>query len=142
MVLNRLLYFLLFFFPSLVLTADSSHGSAPHLNGEGLAIFWVIPFVGILLSIAVMPLVAEEFWHHNFGKISLFISSCVLRDLLDRRITCSTRVSFSIKGSSFSLGDVLLDLFMKLSLLGVQELEVLGSLGVIFAHFYYLLSQK
>ena len=72
MVLNRLICFALLFLPSLALTADSSHGSAPHLIGEGLAIFWVIPFVGILLSIAVMPLVALEFWHHNFGKISLF----------------------------------------------------------------------
>tara|TARA_B100001094_G_C18168552_1_gene793677 strand:- start:930 stop:2300 length:1371 start_codon:yes stop_codon:yes gene_type:complete len=45
---------------------------APHLNGQDLAIFWVLPFVGILLSIAVFPLVAEHFWHHNFGKISLF----------------------------------------------------------------------
>ena len=45
---------------------------APHLNGENLAIFWVLPFVGILLSIAIFPLVAEHFWHHNFGKISLF----------------------------------------------------------------------
>ena len=82
MVLNRLLYFLLFFLPSLVLTADSSHGSAPHLNGEGLAIFWVIPFVGILLSIAVMPLVAEEFWHHNFGKISLFWATSLILPFL------------------------------------------------------------
>ena len=32
---------------------------------------------------------------------------------------------------------VLLDLFMKLSVLGVQEPEVRGSLGVIFAYFYY-----
>ena len=34
--------------------------------------FWVLPFAGILLSIAIFPLVAEHFWHHNFGKISLF----------------------------------------------------------------------
>ena len=45
---------------------------APHLNGQDLGIFWVLPFVGILLSIAIFPLVAEHFWHHNFGKISLF----------------------------------------------------------------------
>ena len=45
---------------------------APHLNGEDLGILWVLPFVGILLSIAVFPLVAEHFWHHNFGRISLF----------------------------------------------------------------------
>ena len=82
MVFNRLIYLVLFFLPSLVLSADNSHGSAPHLNGEGLAIFWVIPFVGILLSIAVFPLVAEEFWHHNFGKISLFWASSLILPFL------------------------------------------------------------
>ena len=82
MVFNRLIYLVLFFLPSLVLSADSSHGSAPHLNGEGLAIFWVIPFVGILLSIAVFPLVAEEFWHHNFGKISLFWAASLILPFL------------------------------------------------------------
>ena len=50
--------------------------------GEGLAIFWVIPFVGILLSIAIMPLVAEDFWHHNFGKISLFWATLLIVPLL------------------------------------------------------------
>mgnify|MGYP005734467799 FL=1 len=82
MVFNRLIYIVLFFLPSLVLSADSSHGSVPHLNGEGLAIFWVIPFVGILLSIAVFPLVAEEFWHHNFGKISLFWAASLILPFL------------------------------------------------------------
>lgn len=82
MVFNRLIYLVLFFLPSLVLSADSSHGSAPHLNGEGLAIFWVIPFVGILLSIAVFPLLAEEFWHHNFGKISLFWAASLILPFL------------------------------------------------------------
>jgi len=28
--------------------------------------------VGILLSIAIFPLVAPEFWHHHFGKVSAF----------------------------------------------------------------------
>ena len=47
-------------------------GSAPHLNGADLLILWVFPFAGILLSIAVCPLVAPHFWHQNFGKISAF----------------------------------------------------------------------
>ena len=82
MVLNRLIWFVLLFLPSLALTADSSHGSASHLIGEGLPIYWVIPFVGILLSIAIMPLVAEDFWHHNFGKISLFWATLLIVPLL------------------------------------------------------------
>ncbi|MCL1939162.1 MAG: sodium:proton antiporter [Desulfovibrionaceae bacterium] len=43
-----------------------------HLPGAELNAFWIIPFAGMLLSIAVWPLVAPTFWHHHFGKISLF----------------------------------------------------------------------
>ena len=57
--------------PAAVLAAGDP-GAAPHLNGESLSILWVIPFLGILLSIAVMPLIAPHFWHQNFGKISFF----------------------------------------------------------------------
>ncbi len=44
----------------------------PHVDGTTLSILWTIPFAGILLSIAVMPLVAPHFWHNNFGKVSFF----------------------------------------------------------------------
>lgn len=42
------------------------------IDGSGLGLLWTIPFVGILLSIAIFPLVNEEWWHHNFGKVSAF----------------------------------------------------------------------
>ncbi|MEQ9035422.1 sodium:proton antiporter [Gracilimonas sp.] len=42
------------------------------IDASELSLFWVIPFAGILLSIAIFPLVAEDFWHHHFGKISAF----------------------------------------------------------------------
>ncbi len=48
-----------------------AHHSGPNL-GEILPLWSVIPFVGILLSIALFPLFAEKFWHHHFGKISAF----------------------------------------------------------------------
>ena len=70
---NKLIsIFTLLILQTITFGADVGHGSPPHLSGENLAIFWIIPFVGILLSIAILPLVAAEFWHHNFGKISLF----------------------------------------------------------------------
>jgi len=37
-----------------------------------LPLYSVLPFVGILLSIAILPLVKYDFWHNNFGKISAF----------------------------------------------------------------------
>jgi len=40
--------------------------------GERLAVWWVLPFAGILLSIALFPLLAGRFWHHHFPKVSLF----------------------------------------------------------------------
>ncbi len=49
-----------------------AEGGGAHDMGAELPIWSVIPFVGILLSIAVFPLVAEKFWHHHFGKISAF----------------------------------------------------------------------
>lgn len=40
------------------------------LDGGALGLAWAAPFAGLLLSIAVMPLVAPAFWHHHFGKIA------------------------------------------------------------------------
>ena len=43
---------------------------AAEFDGSRLNLFWAIPFAGILLSIALLPLMAPDFWHHHFGKIS------------------------------------------------------------------------
>lgn len=43
---------------------------AAELDGRSLAGWWAVPFAGILLSIAVLPLLAPAFWHHHFGKIT------------------------------------------------------------------------
>jgi Na+/H+ antiporter NhaD/arsenite permease-like protein len=43
---------------------------APHLDGGDLVLLWAVPFAGILLSIALLPLFAPSFWHHHYGKIS------------------------------------------------------------------------
>ncbi len=71
---QKILLIILAGIPALSFASGSAHEGVPHLDGsiENLAIFWIIPFVGILLSIAMFPLVAPNFWHHNFGKISAF----------------------------------------------------------------------
>lgn len=38
--------------------------------GAELPLWSVIPFAGILLSIAIFPLVAPHFWHHHYPKIA------------------------------------------------------------------------
>ncbi len=49
---------------------DHGHGHAD--LGPMLPLWSCIPFACMLLSIALFPLVAPEFWHHHFGKISAF----------------------------------------------------------------------
>jgi Na+/H+ antiporter NhaD/arsenite permease-like protein len=44
--------------------------SAAELDGRQLAVWWGIPFAGVLLSIALVPLLAPIFWHHHFGKVA------------------------------------------------------------------------
>ena len=51
---------------------------APHLDGAELGLVWALPFAGILLSIAVFPLLAPNFWHHHFGKIAAFWAASFL----------------------------------------------------------------
>jgi Na+/H+ antiporter NhaD/arsenite permease-like protein len=45
---------------------------ASGLNGAALSPLWIVPFAGILLSIALMPVTAPGFWHHHFGKTTAF----------------------------------------------------------------------
>ena len=56
----------LFFLAALVPGASF----AADFDGAQLGLAWAIPFAGILLSIALMPLVVPTFWHHHFGKVS------------------------------------------------------------------------
>jgi Na+/H+ antiporter NhaD/arsenite permease-like protein len=38
--------------------------------GKSLPLWSGFPFAGILLSIALFPLLAPQFWHHHFGKVT------------------------------------------------------------------------
>ncbi|MEK7728549.1 MAG: sodium:proton antiporter [candidate division KSB1 bacterium] len=38
--------------------------------GQALPLWSGFPFAGILLSIALFPLLAPNFWHHHFGKVT------------------------------------------------------------------------
>ena len=55
---------------SLAPSAIAAEGAA--LNGAALSGVWIVPFLGILLSIALVPLTAPNFWHHHFGKTTAF----------------------------------------------------------------------
>ena len=44
--------------------------AAGGVPGTELSLLWAVPFIGVLLSIALMPLFAAHLWHHHYGKIA------------------------------------------------------------------------
>ena len=43
---------------------------AAEIDASRFSPLWAVPFAGLLLSIALMPLLAPFVWHHHFGKIA------------------------------------------------------------------------
>jgi Na+/H+ antiporter NhaD/arsenite permease-like protein len=63
---------------ALVVGLLSSPAAAASPGGEALSLGWVIPFIGMLLSIAVLPLLAPTFWHRHYGKVAAVWSLALL----------------------------------------------------------------
>ncbi|UXY15875.1 sodium:proton antiporter [Chitiniphilus purpureus] len=57
---------------SLICGLAPALGHAAALDGSQLSLLWALPFAGILLSIALFPLLAPHFWHTHFGKVAAF----------------------------------------------------------------------
>lgn len=55
---------------AIVLMASPGLALASEFDGSQISLLWGVPFAGILLSIALMPLLAPAFWHHHFGKVA------------------------------------------------------------------------
>ena len=68
MNLNRHMRFMCLLGSLLILPGIAN---AAEMNGAELSPLWGIPFAGILLSIALFPLIAPQFWHHHFGKVTV-----------------------------------------------------------------------
>lgn len=56
--------------PTLGLLAFSDLAAAADIDGSALSAWWGLPFAGMLLSIALLPLLAPMFWHYHFGKVA------------------------------------------------------------------------
>jgi Na+/H+ antiporter NhaD/arsenite permease-like protein len=65
-----------------VLTLSAAPAEAAELKGSTLSIIWALPFVGMLLSIAVFPLVNGHFWEHHQGKIATFWAALTVIPLM------------------------------------------------------------
>lgn len=73
---------------------------ANELNGLALSVFWAFPFAGLLLSIAVAPLLVPVFWHHHFGKIAAgwgvaFLLPCVVVFGAEQALMSASHTLFS-----------------------------------------------
>ncbi len=53
---------------AMLLASEMAHAAG--IDGKSMGLIWIVPFAGVLLSIAILPLLAPSFWHHHFGKIS------------------------------------------------------------------------
>jgi Na+/H+ antiporter NhaD/arsenite permease-like protein len=61
-----------------VLFAPGDAFAAEGLDGARMSILWVLPFAGLLLSIATGPLFYPHLWEHHYGKFSAFWAACVI----------------------------------------------------------------
>ena len=111
------LLFLLAFAPQTAFAAESSY----QLTGDSLPLLWGLPFAGILLSIAIFPLVMPDFWHHNFGKISGFWALTFL-------VPCFTFLGWQT--SVFTVLEVLLHEYLPFILLLFALFTVAGGIRV------------
>ena len=55
---------------------SAAHAAA--LDGASLNWPWALPFVGILLTIALGPLLFKTFWHHHYGKFAFVWATLAL----------------------------------------------------------------
>src|SRR5690606_4314220 len=61
-----------------VLALAPTTAQAAGIDGATLGFLWGVPFIGLLLSIAVLPLAAPRIWHHHFGKITAAWAAAVI----------------------------------------------------------------
>ena len=49
---------------------ELAYAASMELDGANLSVMWIIRFVGMLLSIALGPILVPTIWDNHFGKIS------------------------------------------------------------------------
>ena len=68
--MNQQLIFAVLAATAACLSSEPAH-AASTLDGTSMGWPWVLPFIGILLSIATGPLLFPKIWHAHYGKIAL-----------------------------------------------------------------------
>jgi len=62
---------------AIVLLPQSASAAVP-LDGASMSWFWTLPFLGILLTIALGPLLFPKIWHAHYGKLAAGWSAVAL----------------------------------------------------------------
>jgi Na+/H+ antiporter NhaD/arsenite permease-like protein len=55
--------------------------SAAALDGAALRLPWAVPFIGILLTIAIGPLLFPKIWHRHYGKLAFIWGTLTIAPL-------------------------------------------------------------
>src|SRR5260370_13307222 len=64
----------------LIFVAPATAQAAP-VDGSALTWPWALPFIGILLTIAVAPLLAPKFWQRHYGKLAFMWAALAVAPL-------------------------------------------------------------
>ncbi len=59
--------------------------AATGIDGASMGVLWALPFTGMLLSIALGPILFPHFWELNYGKFAAFWAALVLVPLVALR---------------------------------------------------------
>ena len=117
---NSIILFLLclgFLFPESIQHDSYEHAKHLHIDGASISILWIIPFLGILFSIAIFPLLFPSFWHKNYGKVSAFWGLVFL---------CSFIFNFGLDSSKFYILEVYLKEFLPFIVILIALFTVSG----------------
>jgi Na+/H+ antiporter NhaD/arsenite permease-like protein len=61
--------------------APEQAAAAAAIDGAELRLPWAIPFIGILLTIAIAPLLLPKIWHQHYGKLAFIWSALTVAPL-------------------------------------------------------------
>ncbi|MCU4181699.1 sodium:proton antiporter [Bosea sp. BH3] len=65
-----------------VFLAPAAAWAAGDIGGASMGVAWALPFAGMLLSIALGPVLFPHFWEHHYGKFAAFWSLLLLVPLV------------------------------------------------------------
>ncbi len=80
--------------------AETGHGAGEHAHQEVPSLLWVLPFVALLLCIALLPLIhaTEHWWEHNGSKLQVALA-----------LAATTTLYYFFRSFGFPHGDHALD---------------------------------